>query len=75
MQVAALRRTSRILCLAAVLAHPSRAQTILGFTAASSATPAQIDSWYQDTQARTTADIDRASKAPWPEVSTMFDLV
>ena len=39
------------------------------------ATPAEIDAWYRDTQARTQADIDRASKAPWPEVSTLFDMV
>jgi N-acetylated-alpha-linked acidic dipeptidase len=41
MQIATLRCTSRILCLAAVLAHPSHAQTILGFAAAS--TPKQVE--------------------------------
>src|SRR5208282_5521210 len=43
MRVATLRRTSRVLCLTAVLAHPSLAQTMLGFTAASTAKQAEIE--------------------------------
>ena len=41
MQVAILGRISRGLCLTIVLAHPSRAQNILGFAAAS--TPKQVE--------------------------------
>lgn len=39
------------------------------------ATASQLKSWYDETQARVTADIERARAAPWPEVSTLFEQV
>lgn len=37
--------------------------------------PAELDKWRGVMQAEVDAEIDRASHAPWPEVSTLFDLV
>lgn len=36
---------------------------------------AQLDSWRAATQADVTSAIERAQNAPWPDVSTLFDLV
>jgi N-acetylated-alpha-linked acidic dipeptidase len=47
MQVATLGRTSRLLCLTAVLAHPSHAQNILGFAAASTAKEVEIEEQFK----------------------------
>jgi TPP-dependent pyruvate/acetoin dehydrogenase alpha subunit len=39
------------------------------------ATDAQADQWYRDTQARVSSEVEKARHAPWPEISTLFDLV
>jgi pyruvate dehydrogenase E1 component alpha subunit len=35
----------------------------------------QLDQWRNDTQMKVTTAVERARQAPWPEVSTLFDLV
>ena len=47
MHVTTLRFMACILCVAAVLAHPSHAQTILGFTAASTAKQGEIEDQFK----------------------------
>jgi N-acetylated-alpha-linked acidic dipeptidase len=47
MQVATVRRTSRLLCLMAVLAHPLHAQSILGFAGASTAKQVEIEEQFK----------------------------
>jgi pyruvate dehydrogenase E1 component alpha subunit len=39
------------------------------------ATKTQVDAWYKEMEQKTAADIERARNAPWPDVSTLFDLV
>jgi TPP-dependent pyruvate/acetoin dehydrogenase alpha subunit len=36
---------------------------------------AQLDGWRATTQAEVTSAIERAKSAPWPDVSTLFELV
>ena len=36
---------------------------------------AELESWRADMQATVDSAIARAQNAPWPEVSTLFDLV
>ena len=47
MQLEILRRTSCLLCLTAVLAHPSHAQSILGFAGASTAKQVAIEEQFK----------------------------
>lgn len=39
------------------------------------ATPAQLDAWRLAMKAEVVDAVERARKAPWPEVATLFDLV